>query len=125
MKNVCPGDLGVSLGQYPRPVMDILLERLPRTLMLFMTATIISFYMGYVLGKILAWRRGCFTESVSTIGGVTLYTVFTPWFALMFIWLFAVQLNLFPVGKFIDVRLWRGQTVEVNTIFNGMILSVV
>src|SRR3990172_7189527 len=89
MKNVFTGDLGVSLSQYPRPVMDILLERLPRTLMLFMTATIISFYMGYVLGKILAWRRGGFTEYVSTIGGVTLYTVFTPWFALLFIWLFA------------------------------------
>src|SRR3989304_3280635 len=55
MKNVFTGDLGVSLGQYPRPVMDILLERLPRTLMLFMTANIISFYLGYVLGRIPAW----------------------------------------------------------------------
>lgn len=123
MKNIVTGDLGVSFRQYPRPVMDVLLERLPRTLMLFMTATVIAFYLGFVLGKILAWRRGGLIEYVSTIGGVTLYTVFTPWFALLLIWLFAVELDLFPVGKFIDVRLWRTQTVSANTIFNGMLIS--
>jgi len=124
MKNIATGDLGVSFGQYPRPVMDILLERLPRTLMLFMTAAVISFYLGFMMGKILAWRRGGITEYVSTIGGVALYTVFTPWFALLMIWLFAVQLDLFPVGKFIDVSLWRTQSVRANTIFNGMLISV-
>jgi peptide/nickel transport system permease protein len=123
MKNILTGDLGVSFRQYPRPVMDVLLERLPRTLMLFMTAAVVAFYLGFVLGKILAWRRGGIIEYVSTISGVTLYTVFTPWFALLIIWLFAVQLDLFPVGKFIDVRLWRTQTVEANTIFHGMLIS--
>lgn len=123
MKNIVTGDLGVSFGQYPRPVMDVLLERLPRTLMLFMTAAVVAFYLGFVLGKILAWRRGGITEYVSTITGVTLYTVFTPWFALLIIWLFAVQLDLFPVGKFIDVRLWRTQPVAANTIFHGMLIS--
>jgi peptide/nickel transport system permease protein len=91
--------------------------------MLFMTAAVISFYLGYVLGKILAWRRGGFTEYATTIGGVALYTVFTPWFALLMIWLFAVQLDFFPVGKFIDVRLWRGQSMSANTVFNGMLLT--
>lgn len=123
MKNIATGDLGVSFGQYPRPVMDILMERLPRTLMLFLTAAVISFYLGFAMGKILAWRRGGITEYVSTIGGVALYTVFTPWFALLIIWLFAVQLDLFPVGKFIDVRLWRTESVRANTIFNGMLIS--
>ena len=56
--NFFRGDLGVSFTQYPRPVMSIILERLPRTLMLFLTATMVSFYVGYVLGKIIAWRRG-------------------------------------------------------------------
>jgi peptide/nickel transport system permease protein len=124
MKNIVTGDLGVSFGQYPRPVMDVLLERLPRTLMLFVTAAVISFYLGFVMGKVLAWRRGGITEYVSTIGGVALYTVFTPWFALLIIWLFAVQLDLFPVGKFIDVRLWRTQDVAANTIFKAMLISV-
>lgn len=123
MKNIVTGDMGVSFLQYPRPVMDILLERLPRTLMLFMTAAVISFYLGFVMGKTLAWRRGGLTEYVSTIGGVTLYTVFTPWFALLIIWIFAVELGLFPVGKFIDVNLWRTQSVSTNTVFNGMLIS--
>ncbi len=124
MKNVAAGDLGVSFSQYPRPVKDILLERLPRTVMLFMTAAVLSFYLGFALGKVLAWRRGGFVEYASTIGGVALYTVFTPWFALLMIWLFAVQLDLFPVGKFIDLQLWRTESVGANTVFNGMLVSV-
>jgi peptide/nickel transport system permease protein len=107
------GNLGVSFREYPTSVIDIIHERLPRTLLLFVTANIIAFWAGYVTGKILAWHRGGFVEYSSTIAGVALYTVFLPWFALMMIWLFAVQLDWFPPGKFIDPLKWM--TVEVTT----------
>ena len=45
--NFVQGNLGVSFSHYPRPVMDILLERAPRTLVLFLTNQIISFSLGY------------------------------------------------------------------------------
>ena len=70
--------------------------------MLFVTASVFSFYLGFSLGKIIAWRRGGWTEYTSTLGGVVLYTVFTPWFALMMIWLFAFKAGWFPIGKFLD-----------------------
>ncbi|MCH7745424.1 MAG: ABC transporter permease, partial [Chloroflexi bacterium] len=102
LKNFFSGDLGVSFSLYPRPVIDIIKERLPRTLVLFLTAAVISFYMGFAMGKIIAWKRGSVTEYVSTLGGVALYTVFTPWFGLMIIWLFAFKAGWFPIGKFLD-----------------------
>ncbi len=117
------GDWGVSFVQYPRPVLDIIEERLPRTVVLFLTATIVSFWAGFVTGKILAWRRGGFIEYASTITGVTLYTVFTPWFALMMIWLFAVYLDFFPTGKFLDPIEWLDAPVDANTVFIRMIWS--
>ena len=83
--NFFKGDFGVSFAQYPKPVLDILKERFPRTAFLFITAAILSFYLGFVLGKIIAWRRGKAIEYVSTIGGVYLYTVFTPLLALILI----------------------------------------
>ncbi len=119
--NFYQGDLGASFQHYPRPVVDILRERLPHTLVLFLTATIVSFWSGFVLGKILAWRRGGWVEYTSTIGGVTLYTVFLPWFALMMIWLFAVQLGWLPTGKFLDPILWIGAPVRANPMFISMI----
>lgn len=119
--NFYKGNLGVSFLQYPRPVTDILMERLPRTVVLFLTATIVSFWAGFVTGKVLAWKRGGFIEYTSTIVGVTLYTVFTPWFALMMIWFFAVKLKWLPTGKFLDPIIWIGQGQSANDIFIRMI----
>lgn len=121
--NFYKGDLGVSFSNYPRPVSDIIMERLPRTLVLFFSATIVYFWLGFTAGKYLAWRRGGFVEYGATIAGVTLYTVFTPFFALMMIWLFAVWLGWLPAGKFLDPVVWIGSPTTANEIFNRMILS--
>ena len=125
VKNTLTGNFGVSFSHYPRTVSDVIAERLPRTLVLFLTATVISFYLGFALGKIIAWRRGQFTEYAYTIGGVTLYTVFTPWFGLMMIWLFAFKAGWFPIGKFLDPVLWRDAPADANAIFSRMILTVI
>jgi len=116
--NFYVGNLGVSFQEYPKPVINIIKERLPRTIVLFVTANAIAFWAGYVTGKVLAWRRGGLVEYGSTIAGVTLYTVFLPWFALMMIWLFAVTLDWFPPGKFIDPLKWLApETPATNEIF--------
>lgn len=120
--NFYRGNLGVSFEEYPKPVMDIIKERLPRTVVLFVTANIIAFWAGFVTGKILAWRRGGLVEYSSTISGVTLYTVFLPWFALMMIWLFAVTLDWLPAGKFLNPLKWLGPDLpSANTIFTRLI----
>jgi peptide/nickel transport system permease protein len=104
-------------------VINIIAERLPRTIVLFVTASVIAFWAGFVSGKILAWRRGGFVEYASTIAGVTLYTVFLPWFALMMIWLFAVTLDWFPPGKFIDPMKWLAVDATTNQIFMRLIVT--
>ncbi|MDP6823996.1 MAG: ABC transporter permease [Dehalococcoidia bacterium] len=120
--NVAQGDLGTSF-QLRRPVWDVLMERLPRTFILFATAAVISFYLGFVLGKMIAWRRGQAIEYLTTISGVYLFTVFTPWFALVMMWFFSFKLGWFPIGKFISPQVWRGAEVEANSIFNLMLLT--
>jgi peptide/nickel transport system permease protein len=126
MGNFLRGNLGVSYSNFPRPVVEIILERAPRTLILFLTATVVSFTTGFTLGKILAWRRGGFTEYAATLGGVTLYTVFTPWFGLMMIWLFAYTLGFFPVGKFLDPVLWTTAPAGIDSemVFGRMLGTV-
>ena len=123
IKNTFTGNFGVSFSLYPRSVGDVIKERLPRTLILFLTATVISFYLGFALGKIIAWRRGGWTEYTSTVGGVTLYTIFTPWFGLMMIWLFAFKFGWFPIGKFLDPVLWREAPTDANSVFIRMIVT--
>ena len=123
VKNYFTGNMGVSFSLYPRTVTGIIAERLPRTIMLFVTAAVISFYLGFAAGKMIAWRRGSLTEYAATLGGVTLFTVFTPWFALMMIWFFAFKAGWFPVGKFLDPILWSGSDVDANHVFTRMLVT--
>jgi peptide/nickel transport system permease protein len=124
--NFFQGDFGISFSNYPRPVLDVIAERAPRTLVLFLSATVVSFYIGFACGKLLAWRRGGGFEYAATVGGVFLYTVFTPWFGLMMIWIFAFSLKLFPIGKFIDPVLWRRAPdgITSNGVFIQMLVTV-
>lgn len=121
--NVVRGDFGISYSNYPRKVLDIIVERAPRTVILFISINVLAYYIGFLMGKILAWKRGTRFEYVSTIVGVTLYTVFVPWFALMMIWFFAYTLDLFPIGKFVDPIKWLNAPVDANYIFNRMLLT--
>jgi peptide/nickel transport system permease protein len=123
LKNFAQGDLGISYSNYPRKVLDVIVERAPRTILLFLSSTIVSYYVGFIFGKILAWRRGGVLEYTTTITGIGLYTVFLPWFALMMVWLFAFNLKLFPIGKFLDPVLWRQAPVDANYVFHRMLFT--
>ena len=123
LRNTITGNFGVSYGHFPRPVLEVLLERVPRTAVLFLSATVLSFYIGFLLGKAIAWRRGGILEYTATISGATLFTVFTPAFALMMIWIFAFRLGWLPVGKFLDPLVWRNAGVSANYVFSQMLLT--
>ena len=117
MFNFFQGDLGVSFNQYPRPVVDIIGERLPRTLVLFLAALVTYYWAGFLAGKYLAWRRGNRGEMLITVGGVGLYSMFLPFFALMLIWFFSVQLDWLPLSKFLDPEQWREAPFGANQVF--------
>lgn len=124
LKNMGTGNLGISFSLYPRPVWDILKERLPRTVLLFLVAYLVYFFLGYHMGKLIAWKRGGALEYSSTIVGSFLYTVFTPWWGLLMIWIFAFKLGWFPGGKFITVELWQQfRKISPNQVFNTILLA--
>jgi peptide/nickel transport system permease protein len=118
------GDFGVSFNQYPRPVTEIIAERLPRTIVLFLTAIVTYYWAGFIAGKYLAWRRGKRGEMAITVGGVALLTVFYPWFALMAIWLLSAKLGLLPISKFLDPTEWRNAPFTANEVFMRLFWTV-
>ena len=74
--NFFQGDFGYSYKHFPRTPIELIAERLPRTLMLFAMVNIIAFYTGFLIGKILAWRRGSKSETWITVTSVFSYTIF-------------------------------------------------
>jgi peptide/nickel transport system permease protein len=122
--NFFRGEMGVSFSRYPQDVSTVLWNALPRTLVLFLTATLFAFWLGFKTGKLIAWRRGAKTEQGLIVGGIFLQTVFYPWFAIVMLWLFGFYLGWFPIGRFIDARLWQGSPYNANDVFQQMIVSV-
>lgn len=121
--NFFQGDLGVSWTQFPRPVSELIAQRLPRTLVLFVTALATQYFVGFQAGKYLAWRRNQRGEMVITIAGVGLFTIFYPWFGLMMILLFSVRLGLLPTGGFVREEVMRDSLYTANFVFGRMFLS--
>ncbi len=105
--DVAHGNLGLSVGQYPSKVTDILAQTLPWTLILVGTATILSFALGTLLGVVAAWRRGGWLDRAMP---AFTFLQATPYFflALIVIQLFALDWRLFPFGQGYDLGLTPG-----------------
>jgi peptide/nickel transport system permease protein len=123
--NFFRGEMGVSFSRYPDDVSEVLFNALPRTLVLFLSATIFAFWLGFKAGKFIAWRRGAVTEKGLIVSGIFLQTVFYPWFAIVMLWLFGFYLGWFPIGRFITASLWQNSGYSANDVFAQMILSVI
>ncbi len=124
IRNVFTLNLGVSFNHYPRTVADILLTALPRTLYLFLTATILAYVVGFQTGKMTAWGRGSLAEKTTMVTSIILFTVFYPWFALLMLWFFGSALGWFPIGKFLDPQKWFDSPYAANDVFNVMLLTM-
>ena len=123
--NFFKGDLGYSYIQFPKTAIELIAERLPRTLMLFSVVNILAFYTGFFVGKVLAWRRGSRSETWITITSVFSYTVFYPWFALLMLWFFGLKMGWVPIGKFLTPNKWYDSPFDSDEVFLEMIKYMV
>ncbi len=117
MKNFLKLDLGISFSYFPTKVTTIIAERLPRTVFLFVTSTLVSYALGYSLGKRAAWKRSGVLDKATTFVGIVFWTIFLPLLAIFNIWLFGVILKILPLNQFIDPNLWKNAPLSAQTIF--------
>jgi peptide/nickel transport system permease protein len=97
LASLARGDLGFSISQ-SRPVRDILVDYVPRTLELMSLGLLLSFAVGIALGVLEARRQGTFADWGSR--GITLFFYSMPdfWLALMLALVFAYWLPIFPIS---------------------------
>ena len=116
LKNFFTGNFGESF-HYGQPVIEIIWERLPNTILLFTTAIILSALVGVFLGKIASWRKGETTDTFLTIGALVTHTVFLPWLGLILIWIFAYKLDWFPITGMISEDVYLDPNAGILTKF--------
>ena len=105
LKNFFTGNFGYSF-HYGEPVVEIIAERLPNTILLFTTAVILSALVGISWGKIASWHKGKKVDILLTIASLVTHTMFLPWLALLFVWIFGYKLDLFPITGLIYPEVW-------------------
>ena len=97
LRDAVRGDLGVSIKD-GRPVVEVILERLPATLYLGLTAFIVSLLVGIPLGILSSIKRGSLIDQAGKI--VALLGQASPpfWLGIMLIIFFAVSIRAFPTS---------------------------
>jgi len=92
---VFTGNFGYSYRQ-SRPITEMILERLPWTLLLAFSSLAFSSLVGIVLGAISAWRRGSFFDLALLNTMITVDALPPFWIGMLGISIFAVRFGLVP-----------------------------
>jgi len=88
-------DLGFS-PRYNMPVLDMIMTRLPSTLLLMVTALSLALLIGIVLGSVMAAWAGRWPDRVLSVVVLLFYSMPGFWVGLMAVVLFSVKLGWLP-----------------------------
>jgi peptide/nickel transport system permease protein len=81
-----------------RPVLEVIVERLPATLILMGTSMALAILIGTLIGMLGAVRRNSIFDYLATTGAMLALSFPTFWFGLMAIYIFAIELRWLPSG---------------------------
>jgi peptide/nickel transport system permease protein len=100
--NVARLDLGFSF-RHNMPVSELILARLPATLLLMVSAIALAFGLGVLLGVTAARQVNRLADNVISVAALLVYATPIFWLGLMMILLFSVQLGWLPSGGMLTV----------------------
>ena len=101
-----------------KAVVEIIQEALPNTIMLMGLSTVLAIFIGILLGAIAAYKRGGSVDTGLVFASLITYSLPTFWMGMMFLIIFGLRLDWFPIGK--TVSYWAAQ---LPPIFQIQILS--
>lgn len=101
VKGVLAGDLGESI-RIKRPVLDLVLEKLPVTGELAALAFLLALSLGVPLGILSAVRNGSILDHIATMAALWGLSIPNFWLGILLILLFSVELGLLPASGFVS-----------------------
>lgn len=117
------GDLGDSIFQR-RPVIDVLMERLPDTLLLAGLSFFLGALLAIPLGVLAALRPNSFTDWLARVIAVLGQCVPVFWLGILLIIIFSVQLRVLPSS---GVGTWRHlvlPTVSLSILTTPIVMRI-
>ena len=124
LRHMLEGDWGRSY-QDNRPVLAVIGGRLPATLELMVSSTLIAMILGTWVGVLGALRRYSVFDYLATIGAMVALSIPTFWFGLVVIYLFSVEFPVLPAGGMFTIG--QGGVLDYlhHLIAPAMVLALV
>ena len=122
--SIAQGDLGYSFISRA-PVLEIILERLPATLLLMITQYVLAIVAGIVLGVVSARRQGSVTDAGVTLLSVVGFAVPVFWLGQMLMLVLSTQLGLFPAQGMLSLRYDLGPLGKALDVAHHLVLPAI
>lgn len=97
--NLVKGDLGVSILK-GEPVIDLIGQRLPYTLMLMLPAMVLSYTISVPLGLLTAYKKGTFIDKGIVITSLILFSIPNFILGVFLMRLFSINLGWLPISGY-------------------------
>jgi len=117
-------DLGYSF-YYNQPVTTLILEKVPATLLLVISAQIVSIFFGVMFGVIAARKPNGITSHFVTMLSLVGYAAPVFWTGIMLIILFASIVPIFPIGNMVDVSIEREGFAYIMDVLHHLVLPTI
>ena len=113
---VINGDLGFSF-YFNGPVMDLIMQRVPATVLLVVAALFFSVFVGTFLGVLAAKKPGGILSNVVTVIALLGYSAPVFWTGMILLIVFAGWIPLFPASGMAEVTMsdagWLPVTLDI------------
>jgi peptide/nickel transport system permease protein len=128
IKGVVTGDLGESM-RHNRPVLDLILLKLPVTLQLAIMGICIALVVGITAGVISALRQNSAIDYATNIASLAGISVPNFWLGIMLILFFSVHLGWLPASGFVspweDLKMNLATTIMPATVLGTATAGVI
>lgn len=112
-------DFGYSM-KYGKPVMELIMDKIPNTLFLTIPSLIISLYISIMVGRYIGYYNGFWSRFINILTSIGI-SVPTFLIAILMIKWFALDIPLFPVSGTGNIQSTNLTEAILNKVYYGIL----
>ncbi len=102
LTHLVQGDMGMSITT-SRPAAELIMSRLPYTLMLSGGALLISYLIAIPIGLIAAYKKGTILDYTVVATSIIFWSIPSFWLSILLMLMFSIKLGILPLSGYMGI----------------------